>query len=58
MISFVLKPGIFRIMPKLNIKRVPLVDLLHTSFKFTILYPNLLNHGSAKCKYCVDISTD
>jgi hypothetical protein len=42
MISFELKPGKLRIISEDGIKKVPLVDLLHTFFKFTILYLKLL----------------
>lgn len=57
MISFETETCIFRIIPKCNIKRAPLVDLLRTSFKFTTLYSNLLTPAPSKCKYCVHIST-
>lgn len=57
MISFETETCIFRKIQKYNIKRVPLIDLLHTSFKFTILYPNLPIPATSKCKYCVHIST-
>ncbi|SEI55045.1 hypothetical protein SAMN04487995_1306 [Dyadobacter koreensis] len=43
MISFETETCIFRTTPEPHIKRATLVDLLHTSFKFTTLYPNLLN---------------
>jgi hypothetical protein len=42
MISLELKPGNFRIVSEDGIKKVPLVDLLHTFSKFTILYLKLL----------------
>jgi len=42
MISLELKPGKFRMVSEDGIKKVPIVGLLHTFFKFTILYLKLL----------------